>query len=158
MSNPESNAKEGLRRHSVSCFNRAAATHLAVARETRGCGPSYSHCTPNWKSLNPRTAVCSETHDCPCSRSCHPQEHLFLLLHRSHHTLRRPFHHCSLESSILLKRPEAATPSHTSDPHSSVRVDVVQVLADADVALAEALDRRVVDCAPLPCWRALPSL
>ena len=37
--------------------------HLAVARDTRGCSPSYAHCTPNWKSRNPRTAVCSETHD-----------------------------------------------------------------------------------------------
>ena len=48
--------------------------HYAVARETH-CRPSDLSLTPNGKSHNPRTAVCSQTHDCPCSRSRHsPQE------------------------------------------------------------------------------------
>ena len=58
------------------------ADHLAVAQETQSPDP---HCTPNRKCHNPRTAVCSETHGCPCSRSRHfAGATLSRLLHRSH--------------------------------------------------------------------------
>ena len=58
------------------------AVHLAVAQETQSPDP---HCTPNRESHNPRTAVCSETHGCPCSRSRHfAGATLSRLLHRSH--------------------------------------------------------------------------
>ena len=112
MSNPELNAKEGLRKQSVSRFNREldtvlissepnpsggalprcdaltrparcrsdlqaeelleeVAQHVAVTRETKS---SDSHRASNGKSRNPQTAVCSETLDCPCSRSRHTQQ------------------------------------------------------------------------------------
>ena len=169
---------------------------LAVAGGTH-CRSPHPHCTPNGKSHSPRTAVCSETHDCPCSRSRHSQQEphcpccftgvIVMLRALPLHFIQElslcdfvkgsfttslcvivAFQTNVSFSELILSQvdglvdvgrqasgggrshdlsAELENPGSTQVPHAPRLGDDVQVLADADVALVTALDRRDIGCA-----------